>query len=82
MAVTLNQMAEAYVAQVEEQLEAAKVQAVQATQYAQQLEQHLADCKSSVQKQTEVTPFAPEPVANTEATQVALPNPFETKSED
>tara|TARA_Y100000592_G_scaffold28506_1_gene45318 strand:+ start:14916 stop:15170 length:255 start_codon:yes stop_codon:yes gene_type:complete len=84
MAVTLNQMAEAYVAQVEEQLEAAKAQAVQATQYAQQLEQHLAECKSSVQEQTQVTPFAPEPVANTETTQVALPNPFEstTKSED
>ena len=82
MAVTLNQMAEAYVAQVEEQLEAAKAQAVQATQYAQQLEQHLAECKSSVQEQVEVTPFAPEPVANTETPQVALPNPFETKSED
>ena len=81
MAVTLNQMAEAYVSQIEEQLESAKQQAVQATQYAQQLEQHLVECKNSVQSDTD--PFSLE--ASSESTQsekVALPNPFEKKSQD
>lgn len=48
MAVTLSQMAEAYVASVEQQLAQAQEQVQQAQAIVTQIEAHLAECKEQV----------------------------------
>ena len=80
MAVTLNQMAEAYIGSVRSQLEQAKEQAQQAQAIVQQIEEHLQECIT----EAGVVPATPEPqvVASedgttTTTTTTALPNPFE-----
>jgi hypothetical protein len=69
MAVTLNQMAEAYVQQVRQQLEAAKAQVAA-------LETHLEECVGVTNAN-----FAMSSTQSTQPTQttetVSLPNPFE-----
>lgn len=68
MAVTLNQMAEAYVQQVRQQLEAAKAQVAA-------LETHLEECVG-VTNGNFAQPTQPtQPTQTTET--VSLPNPFE-----
>jgi F0F1-type ATP synthase membrane subunit b/b' len=54
MAVTLSQMAEAYIASVEQQLTQAQEQAQQAQQIVEQIEQHLEECKQQVSGETVV----------------------------
>ena len=76
MAVTLNQMAEAYIASVRNQLQQAKEQAQQAQAIVQQIEEHLQECIA----EAGVVRATPEPqvVANEGGTTTtALPNPFE-----
>lgn len=52
MAVTLNQMAEAYIESVKTQLQQAREQAQQANQIVAQVEQHLQECLSQVEAPT------------------------------
>ena len=82
MAVTLNQMAEAYIASVRNQLQQAKEQAQQAQAIVVQIEEHLQECLTEAGTKPEVVPTTPEPevVVNedgTTTTTTALPNPFQ-----
>ena len=80
MAVTLNQMAEAYIGSVRSQLEQAKEQAQQAQAIVVQIEQHLQECLTETRNKPEVAPTTPEPqavVSEEDTTTTALPNPFE-----
>jgi len=82
MAVTLNQMAEAYIASVRNQLQQAKEQAQQAQAIVVQIEEHLQECLTEAGTKPEVVPTtsASEVVVNedgTTTTTTALPNPFQ-----
>jgi hypothetical protein len=73
MAVTLNQMAEAYIGSVRSQLEQAKEQAQQAQAIVVQIEQHLQECLTEASNKPESQVV----VSEEGTTTTALPNPFE-----
>jgi len=74
MAVTLNDMAEAYIETVKGQLQQAQAQVQQAQAVVTQLEAHLAECIDQVSAPAEA---APEPESTT--TKETIPvNPFQS----
>lgn len=75
MAVTLNQMAEAYVESVRTQLQQAKEQAQQANQIVAQIEQHLQECLSQVEAPTTSSPVVEN--ADGTTTETISVNPFQ-----
>lgn len=74
MAVTLNQMAQAYVANVQAQLQQAQQQAAQAQQIVEQITAHLAECTANIEANQPV----PEVVQNEDGstTETVPVNPF------
>lgn len=85
MAVTLNQMAEAYIESVRAQLQQAQEQAAQAQSIVDQISGHLAECLSQVEQpeaeaEAEATASATDTTTTTE-TQTIPVNPFQSVSQ-
>jgi len=83
MAVTLNQMAEAYIESVRAQLQQTQKQAAQAQSIVDQISGHLAECLSQVEQpeaEAETTASATDTTTTTE-TQTIPVNPFQSVSQ-
>jgi hypothetical protein len=81
MAVTLEQMAEAYINSIKQQIEQAKGEISKAQEYLIQLENHLVECQQA--RAPVSVPNSP-PKSDESTVHIDLPNPFDaiTKSQN